>query len=555
MKNELSLESPFPWMREISSIYVFKIDLENSVFLMESDLKVLNRTSWLESGLSANYSYVEGEEDDSQTHTVKLRVKTPLKFLKYVDTRTIYVVDGNVYKTRVSITTEDSRADLAGSVELGKSLIDASVSADVDSPALYIPRTKITAKRDFTDKEKHLLFAIHIAEPQDRSAEFRASWLVEDENYVKASMALETWLAPLRSIEADVLYVNAIPANNSVSLNLVFRHSPEQEYRLVGGYADGTVDLDIHSPAASHEHLHFHGNVDKARQGLYSVEGDLKNLKTSEIHRVGGSLAFPANDNFTVDITVSPSDETSKSSRVILRISREKYRLSVGVSNDDYDGALSLNYVNAVNWDTNLKVEDYKLAQKYEVNTFMNVQVNGNTTIYVQATTPWKEIETFSLDGNLLLSNVTGQVKLIHKLNEDTSHGLLSWRLVYLTDMFVRLASGINDRSVDARVFLTNPRRAFKNFDVGFDLDVDRERWKLAANATVGYKNQENVDAVVSVRLPPPDNDDHRLLLSYHANHGVQDARYVVGYNAVRAKTNYASDGSVKCLPLIIAVL
>uniref|UniRef100_V9IHA2 Uncharacterized protein n=1 Tax=Apis cerana TaxID=7461 RepID=V9IHA2_APICE len=67
----------------------------------------------------------------------------------------------------------------------------------------------------------------------------------------------------------------------------------------------------------------------------------------------------------------------------------------------------------------------------------------------------------------------------------------------------------------------------------------------FAANATIGFRNHENIDGVFTVRLPPPNNDDHRLLVSYHGNQGVKDASYVIGYNALRAKVNYASDGSI----------
>ena len=150
------------------------------------------------------------------------------------------------------------------------------------------------------------------------------------------------------------------------------------------------------------------------------------------------------------------------------------------------------------------------------------------------------------------MSNNSGDVRVINWLNEQYRYATVQWKLLYMEDLLGRVLIGhqglrnAEDKIVDSRLFFKNPRHAFRNVDVGFDLDVDREKWKFAANATIGFRNHENIDGVFTVRLPPPNNDDHRLLVSYHGNQGVKDASYVIGYNALRAKVNYASDGSVR---------
>ena len=551
MRNELAIETPFPWASEIKSLYVLNLNMENSIYLAQMDLNFFNRTHWTESGYIANYSYVEGEEDYSQIRTLTLKIKTPLRFLKYINTKTVYEIDENIYKARVSINSEDTRADLTGSLEMDEGFIDAQVSADVDSPALYIPRTVLVGKKDFTDKEKRIEFAIHLTQPIKRSAEFIASWQLEDENYAKAFVALETWIAPLRNIEAEVLYVNSIAQNNTGELNIIFRHSPGQEYKLNGDFKNGRINLDIYSPVPTHEHLQFQGDVrETSEKETYEIIGDLVNVKSSDIYKVTNSINLPDGKLGKIEITITPSERNTKTGNVKITIKRIPGAiLALRVDNQNFNVTTALNYVNALNWDTKLLVDKRKGPngdlENYNMTTFMNVQSNGNTTISVEATTPWKEIKNFNLNGNLLLSNVSGHVKFNQKMNEDSSYGSLSWKLDYLRDMFGRIFAGINERSVDARVFFVNPRKAFKNVDVGFDVDIDRERWRFATNASVGVKDAENVDAVVSVRLPPPDNDVHRFLISYHSINGIQNANYAVGYNALKAKTNYASDGSV----------
>lgn len=552
IKNELSVETPFVWASEITSVYVFNVDSENSIYLTELSLNYLNRSEWVESGYSANYSYFEGEEDDSQTHGVKFKVKTPLTFLKYIDTDTVYEVDENIYKSRISIRTEESRAEFGGSLELEENFMDAAVSADVDSPALYIPRTKIVAKKDFTEEEKRVELAIHLAEPKDRSAEFAASWLVEDENYAKASITLDTWIKPLQNIQADVLYVNSIKTNDSAQLNFHFKVYPEQEAKVEANYSEGNIDVEVTRPNDPDERLKYHGKIVEIEEGQYRIDGDLMNFKLNTNYKVAGTVTMQDEKIYEILIDLTPRDKNSKEDTFAIEMQRENYGLEIRVdSNRTYSGKLDLKYINPLNWNTSLELvpggrENPEKKHKYEFNTFMNVQVNGNTTIYVSSLMPWEEFERFQFDGNMLLSDTSGSIKVKHRLNSDTSHGLLAWKLIYLVDMYGKVVAGINEKSVDGQVFLRNPKKAFKNVEVGFDVNIDEDRWRFASNATVGIVDKGKFDAVLSVRLPPPDNDHHRLLVTYHSNRGLQDTRYVFGYNAHKARTNYASDGSVR---------
>jgi hypothetical protein len=187
----------------------------------------------------------------------------------------------------------------------------------------------------------------------------------------------------------------------------------------------------------------------------------------------------------------------------------------------------------------------------YQLNTFMNVQVNGNTTLYIHAETPWNDSRILTMKGNMMLTNTSGDIRLDHRLNNDRCQVAAKWKLIYMEDMFVRLMTGYNTtdlgkKELSTHVLFRNPGRLYRNIDVGFDLDIDRKAWEFETNATIGFRNQQNIDAVFIVRLPPPNDDDHRFLISYHTNKEIQDISYVVGYNTVRSGSDYASDGSIR---------
>ncbi|KAG7207006.1 hypothetical protein KM043_000897 [Ampulex compressa] len=553
MRNELTLETPFRGAREIASHYALAIDLENSVYAFEVDLNVQRNSTWIESGLHANYTYLESESDDSRTHTLRVIVKTPLDFLRYLNTRTILDIDENLYKSTLTIRTRECAVNLHGALELEQAYVDTLLSAEIDTPSLKIASIKLTAKKDFTDKERYLGFSANASEPISRFASFQSTWQLED-NYGKASIGLQTSLNILKSLEADLLYDNSIAANDSARLSVDLRYPEGQRYKLTGEYEGGSVKGQLFTPLYSADpHFEFHGESKKIEDELYNVEGELVNLATGEVRKTSSVITTRNDALSALETTIQPT-KAEGGHRAVIRFKMEKYGFHAALDSRPLNGSVATNLINAYNWDVRARLDGRNEtggARHYRLSTFMNVQINGNTTIYVHGETPFEELQSLTLTGNMLLSNKTGNARLNHRLNQDLYYTSLQWKLLYMVDMSARLMAGyqtidLGGKDLDARVFFANPRRAYRNVAAGFDVDVDNEAWKFAANATVGFHDHENVDAVLAVRLPPPDNDDHRFLASYHAKEGLQDMSYVIGYNAVRGEKNYASDGSIR---------
>lgn len=373
---------------------------------------------------------------------------------------------------------------------------------------------------------------------------------------MKASMKLESWIKVLSLLETDILYNNAIRVNNTAQLNVHVMHLGNQEYQLIGNLSNGKINADLHTPLSEKPHLQFHGELRQINESLFDIRGELKNELQAKSYDVSSVILIQDDAIASIDVKAEP--KSANADRVVLRLKRKRYGLLLDVDGGSFNSTLDANVINNLNWDVRARTDIQKADElnTYQLSTFMNVQVNGNTTLYVHAETPWNDSRSLIVKGNMMLSNTSGEVRLDHLLNNDRCHATTRWKLNYMEDMFVKLIAGydttdLGKKELSTHIFFKNPGRLYRNLDMGFDVDIDRKAWEFETNATIGFRNQQNIDAVFVVKLPPPNNDDHRFLISYHTNKGMQDISYVVGYNAVRAKSNYASDGSV-CISLIL---
>lgn len=383
---------------------------------------------------------------------------------------------------------------------------------------------------------------------------FESAWQI-DEHLVNVSAKLESWIKALKSLETDIFYSNTIRINNTAKLNVHVTHLGDREYQLTGNLNNGKIDADLHTPLSESSHFQFHGDFRQINESLYDVRGELKNDLQAKSYDVSSVIFMQDNTIVSVDVKAEP--KSANTDRIILRLKRKKYGLLLDVDGGSFNSTLDANVLNNMNWDmrahTNIQKADE--VSTYQLNIFMNVQVNSNTTLYIHAETPWNDSRSLTVKGNMMLTNTSGDIRLDHRLNDDRFHATTRWKLMYMEDMFLRLITGydttdLGKKELSTHVLFKNPGQLYRNIDVGFDLDIDRKAWEFETNATIGFRNQQNIDAVFVIKLPPPYNDDHRFLISYHTNKDIQDISYVVGYNTVRTKSNYASDGSV-CISLI----
>ncbi|XP_029160980.1 apolipophorins isoform X2 [Nylanderia fulva] len=551
IKNDLHIDLTFSNIKEITSFYIFQIDEldEQSTYFMEMGVNVRKNITWIETGFHGNYTY-QIDTNNTKAHLVKFNIRTPLEFLKDLRTNAVVEIEGNLYRSTITIRGNQLIIDLSGNIKMEKALLDMMITGAIDSPILKIPITTIAAKKDFTGSRKQIKFNAGIKEPVSKYTSFEAVWQI-DEHLIRASAKLESWIKALESLETDVLYSNAIRINNTAKLNVHVTHLGEQEYQLAGNLSNGKIDADLHTPLSQKPHFHFHGDLRQINESLYDVRGELKDQLQAKSYDVS-SVIFVQNDTLTsIDVKAEP--KSANIDQIIFRLKRKTYGLLLDVDGGSFNGTIDANILNNLNWDVRARA-DLKKADKvdiYQLNTFMNVQVNGNTTLYIHAETPWNDSRTVTVNGNMMVTNTSGDVRLNHRLNDDKCHADVQWKLIYMEDMLIKLVAGydtadLGEKELSTYVFFKNIGRLYRAIDMGLNLDINRKMWEFGTNMTIGFRSKQNFDTVFVVKLPPPDNDDHRFLISYHTSKDMQDISYVVGYNAAQAKSNYASDGSVR---------
>ncbi|XP_070169221.1 uncharacterized protein Apoltp isoform X2 [Polyergus mexicanus] len=549
INNDLHIDLTFSSIKEIVSFYTFLIDLEKLTYFTEMIVNVRKNTTWIETGFHGNYTY-QVDTNNTKAHLIKLNIKTPLELLKDFRSSAIVEIEGNLYRSTVTIRGNQLNVDLLGNIKIEKALLDMMIYGAIDSPVMKIPKTTIAAKKDFTGNRKQLKFNARMEEPVSKYMSFESAWQIE-EHLVRASAKLKSWIKILESLEADVLYSNAIRVNNTAKLNVCVTHLGDQEYQLAGNLSNGKIDADLHTPLSHEPHFQFHGDLRQINESLYDVRGELKNQLQAKSYDVS-SVIFVKDDTLTsIDVKAEP--KSANTDRLILRLKRKTYGLLLDVDGGSFNGTVDANVLNNFNWDVRTRTDIKKVDKVdiYQLNTFMNVQVNGNTTLYIQAETPWNDSRIVMVNGNMMLTNTSGDARLNHRLNDDQCHAAIQWKLIYMEDMLMKLIAGydtadLGKKELSTHVFFKNLGRLYRNIDMGLDLDIDRKAWEFETNATIGFRNKQNLDAVFLVKLPPPNKDDHRFLISYHTSKNMQDISYVLGYNDIKAKNNYASDGLVR---------
>ena len=351
-------------------------------------------------------------------------------------------------------------------------------------------------------------------------------------------------------MEAAILYNNSINTDRTIVLNANFKHHSDQEYKFVGQLKGNEVEADIKTTGLL-KRLIFKGEARKVKDEHFEIVGVLRNVQTARTFDVKCPIAFEKGRFSSASIHLVPRNPTTPEKRRPIKLSlrKEKYGIIFESASHQLNSSIKINLINPYNWDLRVDITQQDV-KPYNLITFMNIQVNGNTTLYVVAKTPWEEIENFVFDGNLLLNGETGNIKAKHRLNHDSGNILLLWRYFYLSDMFAKIAGGyqkdgVSVKDISTEVFLTNNEKAFKHVSVGFDINADEDRWRFATNASIGIKDHNNVDAVLKIRLPPPNKETHNIVLTYHVNNDFKDLSYVVCYSTDIAKDNFASDGSV----------
>lgn len=74
------------------------------------------RYSLFQTGYNVNYTLRSIE--DLKNHVITISLKTPLKFMLYMNSKLNFEIEENLYKAKIDVEGEDCRVDFLGSLEV-----------------------------------------------------------------------------------------------------------------------------------------------------------------------------------------------------------------------------------------------------------------------------------------------------------------------------------------------------------------------------------------------------------------------------------------------------
>ncbi|KAF7992093.1 hypothetical protein HCN44_001418 [Aphidius gifuensis] len=556
MKNVLQIKTPFSFASIVDSNYVFNFNKKDSIYFTTMEVNVLqisddNSTLLVGAGYTGNYSFVKADEDDSVVHHLQVSFKTPFEILEYLDGHGVLEVDENIYKSSIEIHTNNSNAEMSGSLEFEESFFDGTIVFGITSDVLTIPTTRINVKKDLAEVEKKIEAEIEIKQLKNVPCKVQGTWLFESEEHVEMSIGIETWVPSLRQFNAGLIYLNKLATNENAQLDVNIKIHPDDIYNLTASYEPSqTFGFKLQGPQDIF--YKFNGEIESSKH----ITGQLKNINETIIYLIDGNYDLneikPGGVLFEVNTKLLDSENNIKHN-IKFDLTREIHGIKLKLVTTLTNASLSFNYANAFNWDTNIDADllkqntstgEFLKIEKWSLKAFANVPVNGNASIYLRTESPLIDLENMEISGNLMLSNDSGDARLRQNINNIIKRINVAWKLSYMIDMFIKSSGSIDNKDIGVNIYFKNPLNLYRNINFGFDLNANK--WKTSTNTSFGYKNNENIDVVILVKLPPPDDDNHQLLLSYHGDNGVQNKNYIIGYNSIKGKLNYITDGSIK---------
>ncbi|XP_012252389.2 uncharacterized protein LOC105683963 [Athalia rosae] len=549
MKNDLKIDTPFDFASEITSTYLFNLNLDDHVYLVGTDLRLKNHSDWIEVGYNVNYT--SRSVDDLSTEIFTFNVKTPLRFIAYVKGKIILEKDDGAYKSKVDLEGPNCRVNIDGSLESDDGYLDSMMLVKISSPIFVVPRTKLIMKKDMASKENRVELGMEIYEPVSKVFNLQGIWHVEGMNLLNATAILTSPVEMLENVRASLYHSNTLTKDDAMKLDVEFVHRFVTLYKLTGNYRNNVVSMRLNSPLKNFEAVEFLGKVVKVGDGVFEFSGDLRSEGSSEFHKVDGQVTANEGVITSVEAAIIPQGKSQPGKEMLVNFYREDYGFKIQTKDTPRDAYVSFSYMNLYSWNLETKIfaADNRFVD-YQLMAFIRNQRNGNLSAHLFGKTPWKSLEQIALDGNLMFTDLGGSVATHHRFNRDSSDFRLEYYLKYMEDMFGKIIFGYDidnvKKHIDTQIFYKNPKKIFRNINTGFDVNVDHEIWRFGSNVTLGFVDENNIDAILSLTLPPPDKDVHTILISYHGQKELNDYKYAVGYNTIFSKSNYASDGSLK---------
>ncbi|KAJ9580978.1 hypothetical protein L9F63_023839, partial [Diploptera punctata] len=150
------------------------------------------------------------------------------------------------------------------------------------------------------------------------------------------------------------------------------------------------------------------------------------------------------------------------------------------------------------------------------------------------------------------VSAKTGVIRAAYDFTQFKGKIDVEWKWFLMENMIGKVFGTFDGASISrhiaAEIFYKNPRKSFKQVDVGLDINVDRNNWQFGTNVSLAIPVSGNVTVTMNLKLPPPQYEVHTLLIYAHYTKEYRYIKGIVKYTTLNSKKMYAAHGTYNML-------
>lgn len=566
IKNALRITTPYTIINEIELLYLHSVKFDhyyNSAF----EVFYKNQTKWIELGYNSNYS--KSIQDDERSHDFVLNLLLPFESIPRVTLESSIEVVERINRVRITAKTIDTSITLGGSLEREDGFIDINAGLEITSPIMPDYAFKVNFTKDFSDVENSI--NIGFEEDNNGTSNFRieTTWHThtESSNYIKLNGKMITNIFPIAYVDSKFFLNRTSNFNAEVDLSYVTFTRRSAEFHLRAQKRKQQFTIEFNTPLTNFANLTMTGSlIPLSQPGKYNLIGKL--IKNFEIYNVDGTIIVASAFPVEIDLQLKPVSRSGIGYIIYsLKDNGAGYGKSLRFKVMEGNTFLQINGVleiySKLNWNLVTSVESSPglLSKKVggnKCNLDASLKPNNDGKLfgYAQLKTPWRQlgIDKVTLNGSVHLTQTTGDIQLNYDLSLANGRTICSWTFIVLENIQALLdtitykAESDHPRSLKVGVRFINPGNTKQRLTVGGIFDVD-SKWHFETNGSLTSMAAHDTNGVLSVRLPEPLGDIHRISGRYEGDvlaSPLKNVLYEIKYESDNAKQRFASRGQYR---------
>jgi len=553
MTNRLHLTTPCECFKELISNYDFQVSLGEH-YGMSLDFKAKTNNEWKSAGFLLKYNYESSEDEEVNIHTTRLNIFSPFDALKLLDVTAFIVLQDTSYNSNFTLLTEQSRFTAGGYIELKDNYVDASVGLSMVSPFYNISAFQISAKKDFSNEERKIEFELDRLNTALKNFNVQASWHIEGNTFIKARGKLQTPYEKLSMVEGSLIFTQNLN-DSSASLDFQLAYVPGPQIKIYLLLEENIITVDMDLPIEGFSKAQLNGTLTSIGAGEKALQAVLQSGE--KLHDVQGNVKMTPQFPVMVNVKVVTPHKSEKEISVILNVEKKEhgFELTSAFTHGQHKLAVDGKFdMQPNNWNINMKVgTSDPIYSSFALSGSYLKQNDGNVSLEAKADTSIKGFERLMAGGQYLITPKSGIVSAAFDVTQAKGKFDMEWTWIFMENMAAKLLGSYETRNVSrylvSQVFYRNPKKAFKQFSAGMDVNVNKNAWQFGTNISLAATSAGNVTVTLNLQLPPPQNEIHTIFTNVYYTKDYKYIQEVVKYSTHYSKKLYATFGEFSVMP------